>query len=125
MDFAALIAFREKAAIAGNRVVLTNGYSDLLHRDDAAFHQQSAALGDLLIVAVNNDALVRALKGQQRLADEIPRLRPDIHTKADDCTPETLDPSERAALEKIGAEIRILPFVERHSTTFLIDRAAR
>jgi len=153
MDFEALIAFREEAAIAGNRVVLTNGCFDLLHRGHAAYLQQSATLGDLLIVAVNSDASVRALKGPQRplnnesdrahllaalryvdavfifpgprLDAEILRLRPDIYTKAGDYTPETLNPSERAALEKIGAEIRILPFIEGHSTTSLIARAAR
>lgn len=152
-DFEQVATFRERAAKAGRRVVLTNGCFDLLHRGHAAYLQQSAALGDVLIVAVNSDASVRELKGPlrplngevdraymlaslrcvdavfifpgPRLDAEIRRLRPDIYTKAGDYTPETLDPGERAALEETAAEIRILPFVEGRSTTSLIDRAAR
>lgn len=152
-DFDALVAFRDEAAKAGRRVVLTNGCFDLLHRGHAAYLRQSAELGDLLIVAVNSDASVRELKGPQRplnnegdrayllaslrcvdavfifpgprLDAEIRRLRPDIYTKAGDYTPQTLDPGERAALDESGTEIRILPFVEGRSTTSLIDRAAR
>jgi rfaE bifunctional protein nucleotidyltransferase chain/domain len=147
-----LIAFREQAANDGRRVVLTNGCFDLLHRGHASYLQQSAALGDLLIVAVNSDASVRTLKGPQRplnneadrayllaslrcvdavfifsgprLDAEIRLLHPDIYTKAGDYTPETLDPGERAALDDTGADIRILPFVEGRSTTTLIHRAS-
>jgi len=152
LDIDALAAFRAEAAAAGKRVVLTNGCFDLLHRGHASYLAQSAALGDVLIVAVNSDASVRELKGPQRpvnhevdrayllaslrcvdavfifpgprLDAEIRRLRPDIYTKAGDYTPDTLDPGERAALEESGTEIRILPFVAGHSTTSLIDRAA-
>ncbi|MFU8893840.1 MAG: adenylyltransferase/cytidyltransferase family protein [Luteolibacter sp.] len=150
--FADLLAYRDEAAADGKRVVLTNGCFDLLHRGHAAYLAQSAALGDLLIVAVNSDASVRELKGPQRplnkeedrayvlaslrcvdavfifpgprLDEEIRRLKPDIYTKAGDYTPDTLDSSERAALEAVGTDIHILPFVEGRSTTSLIDRAA-
>lgn len=152
LDIDALAAFRDEAAAAGKRVVLTNGCFDLLHRGHASYLEKSAALGDILIVAVNSDASVRELKGPQRpvnaeadrayllaalrcvdavfifpgprLDAEIRRLRPDIYTKAGDYTPETLDPGERAALDATGTEIHILPFVAGHSTTSLIDRAA-
>jgi rfaE bifunctional protein nucleotidyltransferase chain/domain len=151
-DIDALAAFRAEAAALGKRVVLTNGCFDLLHCGHASYLAQSAALGDVLIVAVNSDASVRELKGPQRpvnaeadrayllaalrcvdavfifpgprLDAEIRRLRPDIYTKAGDYTPDTLDPGERAALDATGAEIHILPFVAGHSTTSLIDRAA-
>lgn len=151
-DFGSLLAFREQAATDGRRVVLTNGCFDLLHRGHASYLAQSAALGEVLIVAVNSDASVRALKGPQRplnsevdrayliaalrcvdaafifpgprLDAEILLLRPDIYTKAGDYTPDTLDSGERAALDAVGAEIRILPFVEGRSTTSLIHRAA-
>ena len=43
-------------------------------------------------------------------------------SKAAITLPATLDPEERAALEKIGAEIRILPFEPGHSTSGLIER---
>jgi D-beta-D-heptose 7-phosphate kinase/D-beta-D-heptose 1-phosphate adenosyltransferase len=50
----------------GRRVVFTNGCFDLLHVGHVAYLQQAAALGDLLIVAINSDSSVRALKGPQR-----------------------------------------------------------
>jgi len=151
-DLKDILAYRERAAADGLRVVLTNGCFDLLHCGHANYLRQSASLGDILIVAVNSDASVRALKGPHRplnsegdraylleslscvdavfifsgprLGAEIRLLRPDIYTKAGDYTPDTLDPSERAALDEVGTEIRILPFVEGHSTTSLIHRAA-
>lgn len=152
LDLESLVAWRDAAAAAGKRVVLTNGCFDLLHRGHAEYLRCSAGLGDLLVVAVNSDASVRELKGPHRplnseddrayilaslrcvdavfifrgprLDAEIRRLRPDLYTKAGDYTPETLDPGERAALDEIGADIRILPFVEGRSTTSLIQRAA-
>lgn len=144
------IAFRASARAQGKRVVLTNGCFDILHRGHLEYLRQSAMLGDLLIVAINSDASVRALKGPgrplnieedrayaiscirfvdavfifsgPRLAGEIRVLRPDIYTKAGDYTPETLDHSEFAALEEVGAQIIISPFVAGHSTTAMIER---
>jgi rfaE bifunctional protein nucleotidyltransferase chain/domain len=150
LQFPELLTFREKALQAGKRLVLTNGCFDLLHRGHLSYLQQSAALGDLLVVAVNSDASVRALKGEDRplnneldrafalanlrsvdaafvfpgprLANEIRILKPDLYTKAGDYTLDSLDPSEKAALLECGAEIQILPFVQGHSTTSLIER---
>jgi rfaE bifunctional protein nucleotidyltransferase chain/domain len=107
-------------------------------------------LGNALIVALNADASVRALKGprrpiqtederafalgalacvdgvtifrEPRLTAEIRALRPDIYCKAGDYTLEKLDPAERAALEEVGAEIRFLPFLPGFSTTALIAK---
>jgi rfaE bifunctional protein nucleotidyltransferase chain/domain len=146
------LTWRETAYAQRKRVVLTNGVFDLLHRGHIEYLNRSAALGDLLIVAVNSDASVRALKGPSRplnfeadraytlanlrcvaatfvfdgprLASEIRALRPDIYTKAGDYTIETLDTSEREALIAVGAEIHIMPFVLGHSTTGLIAKGA-
>lgn len=145
-----LLALRQQAAAMGQRVVLTNGCFDLLHRGHLTYLQQSAALGDLLIVAVNSDASVRQLKGDDRplnceqdrayalaslrcvdatfiflgprLAGEISALHPDLYTKAGDYSLETIDTSERAALLAAGVEIRFLPFVAGHSTTAHLER---
>ncbi|MEI6604553.1 MAG: adenylyltransferase/cytidyltransferase family protein [Verrucomicrobiota bacterium] len=145
-----LLDLRARAAADGRRVVLTNGCFDLLHRGHLTYLQQSAALGDLLIVAVNSDASVRALKGEgrplnneldrafalaclrsvdatwifpgPRLAGEIAALKPDIYTKAGDYSLDTIDSSERAALLAAGVEIRFLPFVDGHSTTSHLQR---
>jgi rfaE bifunctional protein nucleotidyltransferase chain/domain len=152
-DIADTLAKRQQAAAEGRRVVLTNGCFDLLHRGHISYLQQSAALGDLLFVAVNSDASVRELKGPDRplnserdrayalaalrcvdvvfifpgprLDAEITALRPDAYTKAGDYTLDTLDPGERAALEAAGTIIHLLPFVAGHSTTSLIHRAAQ
>lgn len=152
LDLPAAIALREAARAQGRRVVLTNGVFDLLHRGHVEYLHRSASLGDFLIVAVNSDASVRALKGPTRplnteqdrvyvlaglrcvaatfvfagprLADEIRALRPDVYTKAGDYTIETLDASERSALLEVGAHICIMPFLAGHSTTALIARGA-
>lgn len=152
LDLAGISALRERARQEARRVVLTNGVFDLLHRGHLEYLHRSAALGDLLVVAVNSDASVRALKGSTRplnaeadrafalaslrcvaatfifpgprLAEEIRLLRPDVYTKAGDYTMETLDASERDALVAVRAEIRFLPFVAGHSTTALIAKGA-
>lgn len=50
----------------GRRVVLTNGCFDLLHAGHVALLERARALGDVLIVALNDDASVRGLKGEGR-----------------------------------------------------------
>jgi rfaE bifunctional protein nucleotidyltransferase chain/domain len=66
MDFeevqAARAAFRE----SGKTVVLTNGCFDILHAGHLSLLEEARALGDVLIVALNSDASVRALKGPDR-----------------------------------------------------------
>ena len=51
---------------AGERSVLTNGCFDLLHLGHIRYLQEARALGDFLIVGLNNDAGVRSLKGSGR-----------------------------------------------------------
>jgi len=57
-----------------------------------------------------------------RVTRLLERVRPAIYAKGGDYTSDTLDPEERAALEKIGAQIRILPFEPGYSTSALIER---
>jgi bifunctional ADP-heptose synthase (sugar kinase/adenylyltransferase) len=59
---------------------------------------------------------------RRRLTREIQALRPDIYVKAGDYTLATLDPEERAALERAGTRIRFLPFLPGFSTTALIAK---
>jgi len=146
------LRLRAEARSAGDRVVLTNGCFDILHRGHLEYLHSSAALGDLLIVAINSDASVRSLKGPSRpvhreqdrafavaslrfvdavfifegprLNNEIANLAPDIYTKAGDYTPETLEKSEVNALRSVGAEIHILPFLGGHSTTNIIEKVS-
>lgn len=146
----AAIAWREVQRAAGRRVVLTNGVFDLLHTGHLYYLQQARRLGDCLLIALNGDASVRALKGptrpvqteeqrayalaalacvdaivlfhEPRLTREIQALRPDVYCKAGDYTREKLDAGERTALDEAGADIRFLPFLPGFSTTNLIAR---
>lgn len=144
------MAWRAQARSAGRRIVLTNGVFDLLHTGHLYSLQRARALGDALMVALNADESVRRLKGpgrpvqneeerayalgalacvdaivifrEPRLTAEIQALQPDVYGKAGDYTLEKLDPGERTALEKCGAEIKFLPFLPGFSTTNLIAK---
>ena len=112
--------------------------------------QAARALGDTLVVGLNGDASVRELKGSGRPINNerdraevlaalecvdfitvFPDMRatkfiqaagPAIYAKGGDYTSETLNPEERAALEKIGAKIDIIPFEKGYSTSGLLER---
>jgi rfaE bifunctional protein nucleotidyltransferase chain/domain len=149
----ALDALAQKAGelrTHGRRLVATNGCFDLLHVGHVRYLQAARRLGDALVVGVNGDASVRALKGESRpLNRELDRAevlaalecvdfvaifpevrateflkhaQPAIYVKGGDYKPETLDPAERSALEQMGAEIRIIPFEAGYSTSRLIER---
>ncbi len=130
--------------------MLTNGVFDLLHTGHLFYLKQARALGDALLIALNADASVRALKGptrpvqteeqrayalgalgcvdgvtifrEPRLTAEIRALKPDVYCKAGDYTLEKLNAEERSALESVGAQIEFLPFLPGFSTTQLIAR---
>src|SRR5438874_11487899 len=61
-----LAALRDEFAAEGRKLVFTNGCFDLLHVGHVRYLQAARALGDALLVAVNADASVRALKGPAR-----------------------------------------------------------
>ena len=137
----------------GKKLVLTNGCFDILHTGHVRYLRQARKLGDALIVAVNSDASVRELKGPSRpvnseldraevvaalrcvdqvtifegmrVTDVIRTLSPAIYVKGGDYTLDTLDLGERAALEEVGAVIRLLPLVPGRSTTSVLERVAR
>ncbi len=134
----------------GKKLVATNGCFDLLHLGHVRYLQTAHALGDALVVGVNGDESARKLKGPNRpLNNEreraevlaalecvdfvviFPELRaarfiemaaPAIYVKGGDYTAETLNAEERTALQKIGAEIRIIPFEKGYSTSRLLER---
>lgn len=140
-------------AAKGRKLVLTNGCFDLLHTGHVRYLRQARELGDALIVAVNSDDSVRQLKGPdrplngeldraevlsalrcvdhvtvfegRRVTDVIRALRPAIYAKGGDYTLETLDPEERAALEEVGTEIRLVSLVPGRSTTGLLAKIGR
>jgi len=143
-------AWARAARRQGRRIVATNGCFDLLHYGHVSYLQRARRLGDLLVVGLNGDASVRRLKGptrplvparqraavlaalecvdavvifpQTRAARFLAAVRPDVYVKGGDYRPETLDPTERAALTAAGTRIAILPFVPGFSTTKLIEK---
>src|SRR5256885_1175283 len=145
-----LAALRDGFAASGKKLVFTNGCFDLLHVGHVRYLQQARALGDALLIAVNGDASVRALKGPsrpingesdraevlaalacvdyvtifhtERVTDLVRAIRPQVYAKGGDYTVASLDPTEGAALEEVGADIRILPLVPGKSTTTIIEK---
>ena len=148
-----LAAVAQSLRDQGRKLVLTNGCFDLLHTGHVRYLQAARGLGDALAVALNGDDSVRVLKGagrplnteraraevvaalacvdyavvfpELRVTNLIEKVRPSIYVKGGDYTPASLDPEERVALEKTGAEIRILPFEPGYSTSGLIERLKR
>lgn len=136
-----------EAQSQGKKVVTTNGCFDILHVGHLRYLQSAKQLGDILIVAVNSDSSVRAIKGDKRpLVPEDDRaellaglecvdyvlifheldpirflteLRPNIHVKGGDYTLDQI--VERDAVESIGAELHLMPGVAGRSTTNLIQ----
>jgi D-beta-D-heptose 7-phosphate kinase/D-beta-D-heptose 1-phosphate adenosyltransferase len=133
---------------AGKRIVLTSGCFDLLHRGHVAYLTRAKALGDVLVVAVNGDGSVRRLKGADRpvngLDDRLGVLealscidhvvafeedrpdrlieivRPDVFAKGGDYRRSSVP--EASLVERLGGEVRILPYIEERSTSAIIAR---
>jgi bifunctional ADP-heptose synthase (sugar kinase/adenylyltransferase) len=63
-----------------------------------------------------------AIFAEVRATRVLQQVRPAVYVKGGDYKPETLDADERAALDGIGAEIRIIPFEAGYSTSGLINR---
>lgn len=131
---------------AGERVTLANGCFDVLHVGHIRYLHAARELGGKLIVAVNSDASVRALKGEGRpvmpaderveilaaLADVdavvifsekdvraiIREVRPDLHAKGTDYTVESVP--ERDEVEACGGRVVIVGDPKNHSATNLI-----
>jgi rfaE bifunctional protein nucleotidyltransferase chain/domain len=148
-----LAARAKELRAAGKKLVATNGCFDLLHVGHVRYLQAARALGDLLAVGVNGDQSARELKGPGRplnnehdraevlaaledvdLVVIFPELRatrfieaaaPAVYVKGGDYTLETLNTEERGALQKVGADVRIVPFENGFSTTRLLEQLRR
>jgi rfaE bifunctional protein nucleotidyltransferase chain/domain len=115
--------------------------------------QAARGLGDFLAVGLNGDRSVRELKGtgrpittesdraeilaalecvdlvtifpQTRATKFLAAVRPSVYVKGGDYTSNTLDEEERAILNKIGAEIRLVPFETGYSTSGLVEQICK
>jgi rfaE bifunctional protein nucleotidyltransferase chain/domain len=136
---------------AGEQIVLANGNFDLLHVGHVRYLRGAKALGGKLIVAINSDESVRALKGDGRpvmpaeeraeivaaLADVdavvifpeldvrslIGEIRPDIQAKGTDYTVDSVP--ERDAVAEYGGRIAIVGDAKGHSTSEIIRSRLR
>ncbi|MGZ6071110.1 MAG: adenylyltransferase/cytidyltransferase family protein [Myxococcaceae bacterium] len=147
----AVSASVEAARAAGKTVALANGSFDLLHVGHVRYLEGAKDLADVLVVAVNDDASVRALKGPGRprvpaaeraelvaalactdlvvlfgesdVRAVLRRLRPHLQVKGTDYTPDTVP--ERDELAAWGGRVAIAGDPKDHSTTELLERIGR
>lgn len=134
---------------AGKRVVFTNGCFDILHVGHLTYLQEAAELGDVLVVAINSDAMIRRLKGSERPVNclshralvlaglecvdhvvefEEPtphkiltRLKPDVLVKGG--TYKVEEVVGREVVWEYGGEVMVLGEVPGVSTTHLIRKS--
>ena len=131
---------------------MTNGCFDLLHLGHVTYLEAARDQGDTLLVGVNGDASVRALKGpdrpinpegdraavlaalaaidavcifsELRAVDFLAVAEPDVYVKGGDYTLESLNADERRVVERCGGRIVILPMVPGKSTTGLLQKVS-
>lgn len=129
-------------------MVFANGCFDVLHVGHVRYLEGAKALGDVLVVAINSDSQVAALKGKgQPIVPERERaevvasltvvdrvtifdeptvetllmeIKPDIHAKGTDYTEDTVP--ERAVVRSYGGRVAIVGDPKNHSTSEFLDR---
>ena len=144
-----VLAALNAARAHGERIVMTNGCFDLLHAGHVQYLRQARALGERLLVAVNDDDSVRRLKGERRPVNSvrdraivlaalsavdwvvsfgedtpsglIERLAPDVLVKGGDYAAEDIAGGD--SVRKRGGTVRVLPFVPGFSTSTMLERA--
>jgi len=144
----ALVARVLDARDAGRSIAFANGVFDLLHVGHVRYLEAAAQEADVLIVAINDDDSVRALKGEDRpiLAAEhraelvaalrvvdfvvifpeltvgplLLALRPDVHCKGTDYTVDSVP--EREVVQSYGGRVAIVGDPKDHSTRDLLAR---
>jgi rfaE bifunctional protein nucleotidyltransferase chain/domain len=144
----AAAAWRADQAAAGRVVVFTNGCFDLLHAGHVHYLAWARAQGDALVVGLNSDDSVRAIKGSERpfsrfadraavlaglrsvdvvvgFAERTPevlldRIAPDFHVKSAQYRVEELP--ERHVVESRGGRILLAPHEAGKSTTDIVAR---
>jgi len=143
-----LIGIVERLRAKGKTIVMTNGCFDLLHIGHVKLLSASKKMGDVLIVAVDDDESVKALKGKERpiigaqerlriisaldcvdyvtlfsteeLEDVIAAIKPDILTKGSNYTTETV--LGRDVVEKSGGRVELIQITQAVSSTRIINQ---
>ncbi len=143
-----LVAAVSRERAAGRRIAFANGCFDVLHVGHVRYLEGARREGDCLVVAVNSDESVRALKGDGRpvlpaadraelvaalravdyvvlfrettVARLLDRLRPDVHCKGTDYTTDTVP--ERETVRAYGGRVAIVGDAKNHATRDLFAR---
>lgn len=150
LDERALLAHVHCAKAAGKRIVLTNGCFDILHVGHLRYLEEAKRLGDILIVAINDDASVSRLKGPSRpvnrcedrmrllaglkcvdwvvsFSEDTPerlirQVLPDVLVKGGDYSLDKIVGYETVTSH--GGEVVALDFHDGYSTTRIIERSS-
>jgi D-beta-D-heptose 7-phosphate kinase/D-beta-D-heptose 1-phosphate adenosyltransferase len=145
------VAFIGRLRATGATVVFTNGVFDLLHPGHVRYLAEARRLGDALVVALNSDRSVRAIKGRTRpilpeheraevvaalacvdaavvfdedTPDEIVRrLQPDVLVKGDDWAADRI--VGRDTVEARGGRVVRVPVEPGYSTSAIIEKITR
>lgn len=145
---AAAAEWADQARAAGKKVVITNGVFDLLHPGHVRYLQAARAQGDVLLVAINSDRSVSAIKGPTRpLTPEVERaeildalacvdavvvfdedtpaeivaaVQPDVLVKGADWAPDKI--VGRDIVEARGGKVVLMPVEQGWSTTSIIAK---
>jgi len=151
LDLDSAVRWRDEQRTRGRSVVFTNGVFDIVHAGHVAYLAWARAQGATLVVGLNTDASVRALKGPERpivpfadraavigalrsvdavvgFAERTPetlleRVRPDVHVKSAQYRVEDLP--ERVVVLAHGGEIRLAPHAAGKSTTDIVAEIRR
>jgi rfaE bifunctional protein nucleotidyltransferase chain/domain len=143
-----LIEIAAQARRNGKSVVFTNGCFDLLHRGHVHVLRQAKAAGDLLVVAINSDQSVKAIKGPTRpvtaemdrleliaamemvdyviLFDEpdpsklITAIKPNVLAKGGDWGADGVVGAD--IVEREGGRVVLVPYLKGYSTSEIIER---
>ncbi len=143
-----LIGIRESLKSQGKRVVFTNGCFDLIHGGHIYLLREAKKLGDVLVVAVNDDSSIRKIKGSGRpifpleerleilesiedidwlvaFSQESPKkviesLLPDVLVKGGDWLPEEVVGKQE--VEEAGGKVIIIPFLCGHSSSEIVRK---
>ncbi|MBL68925.1 MAG: ADP-heptose synthase [Verrucomicrobiales bacterium] len=148
-----LATWREAWRARGQRLAATNGCFDILHAGHVNYLAEAREQADALLVGLNSDHSVQALKGngrpvqteadralvlaalesvdgvcifnETRATQFLKVAQPDVYVKGGDYTVDELPAEERAVVDAAGGSIVVLGHVPGQSSTGLADRIAR
>jgi len=135
----------------GKRIVFTNGCFDIIHLGHVEYLKKAKALGDVLVVGLNSDSSVRAIKGKAKPVNNeaarakvlaafyfvdfvtifgeptpeklIKKLKPGILVKGGDWKGKRI--AGDSFVKSLGGRVVTVPFVKGYSTSGLIKRCAK